>query len=228
MGQVTNASEADLGVGLDFADTEVLEAEEAALAPNEYHFVNTWRLRGDIETIAQIISDPKGYQHWWPCAWLDYEGVQHGGEQEIGGVFRYRVKGWMPYTLNLTFTVRDVQRPHGFTVEAAGDLKGTGTWTLVQDGPVAVVTYAWRVQAERAFIRSLSGVLKPLFRSNHFWVMRNGARSLALELARRRASTPAELSRIPPPPGPTFPHNLRRRRERSVPSSAGEPPETLS
>jgi hypothetical protein len=209
---VANAGDIDEKTGgLDFAETQVLEAEEASLAPNEYHFVNTWRLRGDIETIAEILGSPKDYQRWWPCAWLDYKGLQHGDAESVGGVFRYQVKGWMPYTLKLTFTVRDVDKPHGFTVDVTGDLAGSGTWKLTQDGPFAVVTYAWRVRAERAFIRRLSGLLKPLFRSNHFWVMRNGARSLALELARRRATTPAELARIPPPRGPTFPHNLRRR-----------------
>jgi hypothetical protein len=195
-----------------FADTEVLEAEEQSLEPNEYRFVNTWRLRGDLNAASDVIDDPESYQHWWPCAWLDYEGIQRGDENGVGAVFRYKVKGWMPYTLNLTFRVVEVRAPHGYTVEASGDLVGRGTWTITQDGPIVVLRYEWRVRAERAFIRNLSGLLKPLFRSNHFWVMRNGARSLQLELARRRATTPEELARIPPPRGPTFPHNLRRRR----------------
>ena len=38
-----------------------------------------------------------------------------------------------------------------------------------------------------------------------------GERSLNLELARRHAATdPIVLAAIPEPPGPTFPHNLRR------------------
>lgn len=198
--------------GAAFAETEVLEAEEETLEPNEYQFVNTWRLRGDIHAVADIIDEPMNYQHWWPCAWLDYEGISHGDRQEVGGVFKYKVKGWMPYTLNLTFKVVDVRAPYGYTVEATGDLVGRGTWTISEDGPFVVLRYEWRVRAERAFIRRLSGLLKPLFRSNHFWVMRNGARSLQLELARRRATTPEELARVPAPRGPTFPHNLRRKR----------------
>jgi hypothetical protein len=202
----------------EFAETEVLEAEEATLEPHEYRFVNTWRLRGDLSAVADIIDEPESYKDWWPCAWLDYEGIQHGDKQGVGGVFRYRVKGWMPYTLKLTFTVVEVRAPYGYTVEATGDLVGRGTWTLAQDGPHVVLKYEWRVRAERAFIRNLSGLLKPLFRSNHFWVMRNGARSLQLELARRRATTPEDLARIPAPRGPTFPHNLRRRRGATPPA----------
>lgn len=195
-----------------FSETEVLEAEESTLDPHEYRFVNTWRLRGDVAAVADVIGEPSGYQRWWPCAWLHYEGIQRGDERGVGGIFRYRVKGWMPYTLKLTFQVREVDLPRRLTVDASGDLVGRGTWTLRQDGDRVEVRYEWRVRADRWFIRRLSRLLKPLFRSNHFWVMRNGARSLQLELARRRATTPEELARIPEPPGPTFPHNLRRRR----------------
>lgn len=198
----------------EFAETEVLEAEEASLDPQEYRFVNTWRMRGDAQVVSDILGDPEGYQHWWPCAWLDYKGIKRGDAEGVGGVFRYKVKGWMPYSLKLQFHVRDVQAPHGFTVDASGDLVGHGTWTIAQDGDRVDIRYEWRVRAERAFIRRLSRLLKPLFRSNHFWVMRKGARSLQLELARRRATSPQELARIPPPPGPTFPQNLRRRQGR--------------
>ena len=55
--------------------------------------------------------------------------------------------------------------------------------------------------------------MKPVFAANHRWAMAQGERSLGLELARRHAAAdPAILAAIPAPPGPTFPHNLRRRR----------------
>ena len=196
------------------ARTEVLEAEEATLEPNEYRFVNRWRLPGRIEEVAAVLGDPDDYGRWWPCAWLEYKGIRHGGEEGVGGEFRYKVKGWMPYSLNLAFKVVEVDRPHRFVVAATGDLVGQGTWTLAQDGDRVDISYEWRVRAERWFIRRLSAPLKPLFRSNHFWVMRNGARSLQLELARRKATTPEELARIPEPPGPTFPQSLTRRLRR--------------
>ena len=40
----------------------------------------------------------------------------------------------------------------------------------------------------------------------------SGEESLRLELARRKATTLDARMRIPLPPGPTFPHNLRRRK----------------
>jgi hypothetical protein len=205
------AAAAEPPLGDVSAETKVLEAEERGLAPNEYRFVNRWRVIGDLEEVSAIIGDPDDYHRWWPCAWLRYKAIQRGGEGNIGGVFGYKVKGWMPYSLSLRFTVVDVRSPHGFTVDATGDLVGRGIWTLVQQGRHVELTYEWRVRADRALIRRFSGLLKPLFRSNHYWVMRNGARSLQLELERRRATGPEALARIPAPPGPTFPENLRRR-----------------
>jgi hypothetical protein len=44
--------------------------------------------------------------------------------------------------------------------------------------------------------------------------MARGEESLRLELARRRAAgDPTVLAALPAPPGPTFPHNLIRRRD---------------
>ena len=51
--------------------------------------------------------------------------------------------------------------------------------------------------------------MKPIFAANHRWAMARGETSLKLELARRHAAAdPTILPAIPPPPGPTFPHDL--------------------
>jgi hypothetical protein len=46
-------------------------------------------------------------------------------------------------------------------------------------------------------------LLRPAFAANHEWAMRKGLKSLEFELRRRRGE-----QQVPPPPGPTFPHNL--------------------
>lgn len=180
-----------------------------SLAPNEYHFVNRWRLRGTIDEVAELIDHPEEFRLWWPAAWLDYEPLGEGDENGINRTFRYRVKGWLPYSLKLTFRVTDRRPPHTFVVASSGDLVGEGRWTLEQQGPKVEVTYEWRVQAERPLVRRLSSVLKPVFRSNHFWVMRQGAHSMMLELLRRRAKTAEERALVPRPPGPIPPARIR-------------------
>jgi hypothetical protein len=177
------------------------------LQPDEYRFVNRWRVRATIDEVAAIIQEPQEFRRWWPAAWLDYEPGQEGDANQIGARFSYRVKGWLPYSLHLTFTVTERDAPHTFAVRCEGDLVGEGRWTLAQDGPFVDVTYDWRVRADRPLIRRLSPWIKPIFRSNHFWVMRQGAYSMLSELLRRRATTDEERARVPPPPRPIPPVN---------------------
>ena len=78
-----------------------------------------------------------------------------------------------------------VNPPHGFSLEAWGDLEGSGVWTFSQDGPMVDITYDWRIRAEKPLLRYLSFLLKPIFSANHRWAMARGEESLRAELARR-------------------------------------------
>ena len=73
-----------------------------------------------------------------------------------------------------------------------------------------------RSPAEKGVLKTFSLVMKPIFSANHHWAMAQGEKSLRLELARRHAANDRLLlAAIPAPPGPTFPHNLRRRGRRA-------------
>jgi hypothetical protein len=91
----------------------------------------------------------------------------------------------------------------GFALTATGDLDGNGRWTFQPDGPEVVITYHWRVAADKALLRRLSWLLRPVFAANHRWAMARGEESLRLELRRRRAANAVERGLVPPPP-PTF------------------------
>jgi hypothetical protein len=80
--------------------------------------------------------------------------------------------------------------------------------------------YDWRIRADKPLLKALSFLLKPIFSANHRWAMSRGLDSLKLALARRRAATPEDAAKIPPPPGPTFPHNLQHRKGGSIASHA--------
>jgi hypothetical protein len=121
----------------------------------------------------------------------------------VGKVVRLFTKGWLPYTLRWQFLVVESTPPNGFTLEAWGDFVGRGIWTFVQDGPDVLITYDWKVRADKPLLRYFSWLVKPVFAANHRWAMAKGEQSLRLELARRRASSPEERARIPAPPGPT-------------------------
>jgi hypothetical protein len=187
-------------------------------ASNDYHFVTTWRLAGTREEIAEILGDAAGLSRWWPSVYLGVRVLEPGDERGIGRVVGLYTKGFLPYTLRWRFTVTESDPPNGFALEADGDFVGTGVWTIAevagQDGGAAatLVTYDWRIRAEKGILRDYSIVMKPLFSANHRWAMARGEESLRLEIARRRAAgDPAILAAIPAPPGPTFPQRLRQR-----------------
>ena len=48
-----------------------------------------------------------------------------------------------------------------------------------------LLTYDWRIRADKPLLGWFSPILRPLFAWNHRWAMRQGERSLRRELARR-------------------------------------------
>jgi len=181
------------------------------MATTDYHFVNKWRVEGDVKEVADILEDAAGLIRWWPAVYFEYEELEPGGQHGVGKQIRLHAGGWLPYTLWINFRTVESNYPYGFTLEATGDLEGTGIWIFEQDGPYVNIIYDWTIRANKSIIRTLSFLLKPIFRANHVWTMRRGEESLKLELCRRHANTPEEAARIPPPPPRSF--FLRRYRK---------------
>jgi hypothetical protein len=187
------------------------------VAANDYHFVTTWRIAATPDEITAVLGDAAGLGRWWPSVYLKVTVLEAGDENGLGKVVDLWTKGFLPYTLRWRFTVTESDPPHGFKLEASGDFVGRGIWTLrpaaepeAQVGPSTLVTYDWLILAEKGVLKTLSPIMKPIFAANHRWAMARGEQSLRLEIARRHAEDdPAVLAAIPPPPSPTFPHNLR-------------------
>jgi hypothetical protein len=169
---------------------------------NDYHFITRWRLEATVEEVARILADAPSLTRWWPSVYLDVRELAPGDPRGLGKVIGLYTKGWLPYTLRWQFRISEITDT-SFTLEAEGDFVGRGIWTFAQAGDWAIVTYDWKVQADKPLLRYLSFLMKPIFAANHHWAMAQGERSLKLELARRRATSPAELAHIPAPPGPT-------------------------
>jgi hypothetical protein len=172
------------------------------MASNEYHFITHWRLHASVEEVAQILADAPALTRWWPSVYLDVQELEPGDERGLGKVISLYTKGWLPYTLRWQFRVSEIAAD-GFTITAWGDFVGRGIWRFTQDGAWAAITYDWKISADKPLLRRLSFIFKPIFAANHHWAMARGEESLKLELARRRARSPAELARIAPPPPAT-------------------------
>lgn len=178
---------------------------------SRYHIVTTWRVPGTVEEVAAVLGDVEALPLWWPSVYLEAREREPGDDQGVGKVVALRTKGWLPYTLAWEFRVTEVDPGTGsggrVVLEPRGDFTGRGEWALRQEGtaeaPVTVACYDWDVVARKPLLRALTPLLRPLLAANHDWAMRRGEESLRLELARRRAATPAERARVPPPPGPS-------------------------
>jgi hypothetical protein len=169
---------------------------------NHYVFVTHWRVEGTCGEIADLLGDPLDLPRWWPSVYLHVEELRPPDRNGLGRIVRLHTKGWLPYTLTWQSEIVESRYPYGYSLVATGDFDGRGVWTFEQDGAFVDVTYDWRLSAEKPLLRNLSFLLKPLFEANHRWAMEQGERSLTLELARRRATSDAARSTIPPPPGP--------------------------
>jgi len=174
------------------------------MADNAYHFVDRWRVEGDVKEVADILEDALALPRWWGSVYFDVKELEAGGEGGVGKLISLRAGGWLPYTLRINFRTIESRYPQGFTMDATGDLEGKGIWTFEQDGPFVNVTYDWTIKANKPIIEKLSFLLKPVFRSNHGWTMKRGEESLRLELLRRRAGVSEEIARIPPAPRASF------------------------
>ena len=170
------------------------------MADNAYHFIDRWRVEGDVKEVADILEDALALPRWWGSVYFEVKEIEPGGEGGVGKLISLRAGGWLPYTLRINFRTIESRYPHGFTMDATGDLEGKGIWTFESDGSFVNVTYDWTIKANKPIIEKLSFLLKPIFRSNHTWTMNRGEESLKLELLRRRAGAPEEIARIPPAP----------------------------
>ncbi|MEW5987227.1 MAG: SRPBCC family protein, partial [Chloroflexota bacterium] len=160
---------------------------------NDYHFITTWRVKGTIEEIFDIIGSPLELARWWPSVYLEVQELEPGDPvTHVGRVIDLYTKGWLPYTLRWQFRVTEVDRPHRMALDPRGDFLGYGVWTFHQEGEWARVVYEWKVAAQKPLLRNLSFLFKPIFSANHRWAMRMGEESLKLELARRHAATDEE------------------------------------
>jgi hypothetical protein len=169
---------------------------------NEYRLITHWRVQASIEECFDIIAEVRERPRWWPSAYLDILEIQPGDERGVDKVVRATTKGRLPYILRWHFSVTEANRPDRIRIRAWGDFEGDGVWTFLQDGPTALITFEWRIKLNKAFLRWLSPLIRPIVELNHRWAMARGEESLRLEIDRRHTRE-QDLHLLPSPPPPT-------------------------
>ena len=153
---------------------------------NEYVFIDEWDVDAPQEAVFNALVDARTYPEWWKPVYIE---VDADGPPEPGCVSKQEFKGRLPYHLNTTSEVKRMDAPNEFEVEVVGDLTGRGVWTLTpRDGKVHV-HFDWRVIADRALLRYLTPVLRPVFRWNHNWSIKRAIEGLE-PYARSQSNTP--------------------------------------
>jgi hypothetical protein len=157
------------------------------MQPKEFYIQTTWRIKGRVEQVYDVLSRPREFPRWWPDVYLDVTEVKPGDPSGVGRVVALRTKGKLPYELNWQAEMTAAQKPYRMSVRARGDLDGRGEWKLEQDGDSVVVAYDWTVLATKPWMIYLAPLLEPVFVWNHKWAMQRGFEGLQRELARLAA-----------------------------------------
>ena len=146
-----------------------------------YRFVDHWAIRAPIEAVFEHIADPRTYPHWWPVyPTVDVlPGVQ---PPNVGSRARLTVVSPLGYRLTLVSEITDVDPPKLLQTVAQGQLAGTGTWELEQQGETTAVTWTWIVETHHPLLNLLEPITKPLFAWSHNAVSAKGHRGLKKRL----------------------------------------------
>jgi len=144
----------------------------------EYRFLTTWLLEAERQLVWDAIYDSERWPEWWHGV-EEAEKLAEGDENGVGQRGRYVWKAKLPYRVNFEIVTTRVEAPHLLEGDADGELAGIGRWRLFEQGGVTAVVYEWNVHTTRAWMNALAPIARPIFASNHDYVMRNGGEGIA-------------------------------------------------
>jgi hypothetical protein len=144
----------------------------------EYRFLSAWLLDASRESVWEAIHDQKAWPTWWRGVEEVVE-LEPGEEDGLGSRSRMVWRSLLPYNLVFeTHTVR-VERPNLLEGKVEGELAGTGRWRLYEEDGATAVLYEWNVHTTRPWMNLLAPIARPIFASNHDWVMARGGEGIA-------------------------------------------------
>ena len=146
-----------------------------------YCFCTTWVLEAERERVWDAIYDSDTWSEWWQGI-VSTERLDDGDEQGLGqrGVYEWRAR--IPYTVRFEIVSTIVEPPFRLGGDASGELEGTGLWRFFAQGSTTAVIFEWHVRTTKPWMNVFAPISKPIFRSNHDWVMQNGGEGLARRL----------------------------------------------
>ena len=137
----------------------------------------TYRFGVDCADIWAALGQVDRYQHWWP--WLrrmDAEGLVEGDQWQC------LIRPPVPYVLNLTVHLVEVQAHERIAAEVTGDIVGDATVSLRSTDQGSEVRLVSALRPRRGPLRAVATLAPWMANFGHDWVLDTGLRQF-----RRRA-----------------------------------------
>lgn len=147
----------------------------------EYHLFTTWDVAAPLQTVWDVINDARHYPEWWKYV-EEVKEIEPDGPSGTGGLYLYRWKTALPYTLDFKMRHTRNEPPCLSEGVAEGELDGVGRWDLKQMDGFTRVTYDWRVRTTQPWMNLLAPLARPVFIWNHDKLMTEGGKALAAKL----------------------------------------------
>jgi hypothetical protein len=149
--------------------------------PAAYRFLDHWVVPYAIDAVYDVVGDPLRYPEWWSDVFLSAEG--DAGPPQPGNRTTVVARGFLPYRLSFALETTEAERPTRIKSQLRGDFEGSGEWRLRTDGGNTVCELDWRPVVNKAGVKQLTPLLRPLFRANHNWTMRRGQQHILERLS---------------------------------------------
>lgn len=140
--------------------------------PAAYSFLDRWVVPHPIECVFAAVGEPRRYPEWWSDVFVAAAG--DGGPPRAGNEVSVVARGFLPYKLRFTLETTEVETPVRIASVLHGDFEGSGEWRLHEENGVTIAELDWRPIVNKPFVKELTPVLRPIFRSNHHWTMKRG------------------------------------------------------
>jgi uncharacterized protein YndB with AHSA1/START domain len=160
------------------------EANAAPARGGSAHFdlVSHWSVPAPVDRVWSALTDPESWPRWWPYV-RSVQTLRRGAADGLGAVRRIEWATRLPYTVLIEVEAVEVVRHERLRGRSRGHLQGEGLWLLRADGAGTHVTYLWRVELRKPWMRALAPLLAPVFRWNHKGLMQAGGAGLTRFLA---------------------------------------------
>lgn len=152
------------------------------MSSSHFDLVSHWRIPAPADRVWAALTDPGSWPQWWPYV-RAVQTLREGGPEGVGAVRRMVWATRLPYELVIEVEAVESVRHERLRGRSKGQLDGEGLWLLRGQAGRTDVTYVWRVNLRRPWMRLLAPVLAPVFRWNHDAVMRAGEAGLRRYLA---------------------------------------------